>query len=42
MAKTEITNEQKKEIREFIDNFTAVWTDFMDKLWTELELDDDK
>ena len=38
MKKTQITEEQKQEIREYIENYIVVWTDFMDKIYTTLEL----
>ena len=38
MSETKVTNDQKREIKEYIDNFTTTWTDFMSKLYDELQL----
>lgn len=38
MKKTEITNEQKKEIRDVIDNLALVFSDGMSEIYKALNL----
>lgn len=35
---TQITDEQKREIREVLENLATVYTDTVSKIWVDLEL----
>ncbi len=38
MSKTELTNEQKAEIKLYCETLATSFTDFLSKIWEELEL----